>query len=159
MLTRKTKYALRALVRLAQAKGGAPTQTSSIASLERIPKRFLEQILLELKAEGLVESVRGRHGGYALAVPASDISMARVVRAVDRPIALLPCVSITAYERCEECVDEASCVLRRVVKRVHAASVAILEHTTLAMLVADLPDDASPEASAHLHLPILTESR
>ena len=102
MISQKAKYALRALLSLAKADGGSPVQISDIAREQAIPKKFLEQILLEMKKERLVESRRGKQGGYLLARPAADIPFGEVLRLIDGPLAPLPCLSQTAYRRCED---------------------------------------------------------
>lgn len=134
MLTNKAKYALRAMVDLA-AQGGSdrrPLFIGDIATRQDIPRRFLENILLELRNHGFVVSHRGKSGGYALARSADLISFADIIRAIDGPLALTPCTSRTAYQRCEDCKDEATCALRRTLIKVRDASAEILEGTTLA---------------------------
>ena len=112
MISRQAKYALRALIALARIKPGSAVQTSDIATGEKIPKKFLEQILLRLKNQGMVQSRRGNRGGYALLKPASDITFAQVLRTIDGPIAPLPCLSQTAYRRCDDCGGQArSCIV------------------------------------------------
>ncbi|MFZ2030776.1 MAG: Rrf2 family transcriptional regulator [Vitreimonas sp.] len=136
MLTNKAKYALRAMIDLA-AEGGldsweSPAFIGDIARRQEIPRRFLENILLELRKEGLVISHRGKHGGYALARTPQKISFADIIRVIDGPLAFTPCTSKTAYERCEDCIDEAACAIRKPLKAARAASAQILEHATLA---------------------------
>jgi Rrf2 family protein len=132
MLTSKAKYALRAMIDLAATGGQRPAFIGDIAARQEIPRRFLENILLELRKHGLVVSHRGKNGGYALARPPENISFADVIRAMDGPLALAPCASRTAYQRCEDCKDEAICAIRRVLLEVRDASALILERTTLA---------------------------
>ena len=136
MLTNKAKYALRAMIDLA-AEGGLedwdrPAFIGDIARRQDIPRRFLENILLELRKEGFVVSHRGKHGGYALARTPARISFADVIRVIDGPLAFTPCTSKTAYERCDDCPDEAACALRRPLKAARAACAQILEQATLA---------------------------
>ena len=136
MLTNKAKYALRAMIDLA-AEGGLddwdrPAFIGDIARRQDIPRRFLENILLELRKDGLVVSHRGKHGGYALARTPQKISFADVIRVIDGPLAFTPCTSKTAYERCEDCPDEATCAIRKPLKAARAASAQILEQATLA---------------------------
>jgi Rrf2 family protein len=131
MLSMKAKYGLRALVALARDHGKGPVLIADLAASEMIPKKFLELILLDLKRKGILESKKGRGGGYNLNRPPSRISIGDVIRALDGPIALLPCVSQTAYKRCDECVDELTCGIRLVMKDVRDASVAIFDGTTL----------------------------
>jgi Rrf2 family protein len=135
MLTMKTKYALKALAQLATAADGQPLQIADIAEQEQIPRKFLEAILAELKNHGFLRSRKGRGGGYLLAKPADTISLASVIRVLDGPIAPVPCLSRTAYRPCDGCKDEATCAVRLVLKDAHAASLQVLESTTLADMV------------------------
>jgi Rrf2 family protein len=131
MLSQKAKYALRAMLELAEARPGEALLISEIAERQRLPKKFLEQILLELKRRGLVQSKRGKNGGYALLKPASTISFGEVIRIVDGPMAPLPCLSRTAYRRCADCLDEATCKIRRVFAVTHDATAKVLDQTSL----------------------------
>ncbi len=135
MLTMKTRYALKALAVIAQGAGREPTLMSHIAQCENIPKKFLEAILRELKQQGLLTAQRGRGGGYLLKQPPEDISLADVIRALDGPIAPVPCLSRTAYRRCDECKSEHACGVRLVFKDLHNATANVLEQTTIADLV------------------------
>ncbi len=140
MISQKAKYALRALVALARQPPGKPVFIGDIAEAQAIPKKFLEQILLELKHHGLVVSRRGKAGGYGLLRPADTISFGEVLRIVDGPIAPLPCLSKIAYRRCEDCKEEASCEIRRVFAQVADVTRAVLDRTTIADAVgANLP--------------------
>lgn len=135
MLTSKAKYALRAMIDLAaQSDGGPrlPIFIADIAARQDIPRRFLENILLELRKHGLVVSHRGKAGGYALARAPDLITFADIIRAIDGPLAMTPCSSRTAYQRCEDCKDEATCAIRKALMKVRDASAVILESTTLA---------------------------
>jgi Rrf2 family protein len=153
MLSQKAKYALRALLALAKAPRGETVLISEIAATHQIPRKFLEQILLDLKNHGLVQSWRGRSGGYALLRAASDISFGQVLRIIDGPLAPLPCVSDLAYRKCIDCQDEASCVLRRVFAMSHRATVAVLDGISIAaalegdMALADRSARMAPPAS------------
>ena len=120
---------------LATRYGEGPVLISEIAAAERLPRKFLELILLELKNHGVLQSKRARGGGYSLARPPDMISVAQVVRIADGPIALVPCVSRMAYRRCDECLDERSCGIRLVMKDVREATARILESTTLADMI------------------------
>lgn len=142
MISQKAKYALRALVALARAPHGKPLVISDIARSQRIPKKFLEQILLDLKHQGILDSRRGKGGGYVLLKPAHLISYGEVLRAIDGPIAPLPCLSITAYRRCADCIDEANCETRRVFADVAAQTRRVLDTTTIADAIAD-PEGAT----------------
>jgi Rrf2 family protein len=132
MISQKAKYALRALVSLCRARYGEPLMISQISKDQAIPKKFLEQILLELKRHGIVESRRGRLGGYVLLRPADRITFGEVLRLIDGPIAPLPCLSKIAYRRCLDCADEATCEIRHVFARVTLATREVLDKTTLA---------------------------
>ncbi|MGE0742735.1 MAG: Rrf2 family transcriptional regulator [Hyphomonadaceae bacterium] len=139
MLTSKAKYALRAMIDLATQTGPGPRRPffiGDIAARQDIPRRFLENILLELRKHGLVVSHRGKAGGYALAKAPDLITFADIIRAIDGPLALTPCTSRTAYQRCEDCKDEVTCTLRKTLIRVRDASAQILENTTLAQAAA-----------------------
>ena len=131
MLSMKAKYGLRALTVLARKYGTGPVLIADLAASEGIPRKFLELILLELKRKGILQSKKGKGGGYNLAKPPSMVSVGDVIRALDGPIALLPCVSQSAYRRCDECVDEMTCGIRHVMKEVRDATAAILDQTTL----------------------------
>jgi Rrf2 family protein len=131
MLSQKARYALRALYVLAAKPAGDPVMIADIAAEARVPRKFLEQILLDLKRRGIVHSYRGKHGGYALGRPPDKISFAEIIRAIDGPLALSPCVSVTAYRRCDDCIDEATCVTRKVLLAVRDATAGILESRTL----------------------------
>lgn len=132
MLTRKSKYGLKAMLELAREHGRGPVLISELAHQERIPKKFLESILLELKRRGLVHSRKGPHGGYHLGRTPDRISVGEVIRALDGPLALVSCVSQTAYAPCEECVTERDCAVRRLFQEVRDETARILDGTTLA---------------------------
>jgi Rrf2 family protein len=134
MMTMKAKYALKALGCLAARGVEQPLLISEIAEREGIPRKFLELILNELKQHGFLRSKKGRGGGYLLAKEPGRITIAAVLRVLEGPIAPVPCLSKTAYRRCEGCRDEGSCSLRRVLKDAYEASVEVLERTTVADL-------------------------
>ena len=138
MLSQKSHYALRALLVLAAHTEGKPLQIAEIADAGNIPKKFLEQILLELKKPGIVRSHRGRSGGYSLGRPAKDISFADVLRVTDGPLALTPCVSVLAYRKCDDCFDEAVCGIRKVMAVARDATAEILESRSLAQAAAQM---------------------
>lgn len=131
MITQKAKYALKALLALARAPEGRPCSIRDVAARENIPQSFLEQILIELRRAGLVESRRGKDGGYLLASDPATIGLGRVLRLVDGPLAPLPCLSRTAYRRCSDCRDEAACTVRRIFEEMYETTVAIMDRTTL----------------------------
>ena len=116
---------------LAQEAGRGPVLISELASREAIPKKFLEAILLELKRHGVVQSQKGRRGGYFLRREPADITFGEVIRVLDGPLATVPCVSQTAYMKCAECLDEQTCGVRLAMKEVRDATARILDHTTL----------------------------
>jgi Rrf2 family protein len=135
MITNKTKYALKALYRLATLPQDEPILIAELAELEQIPRKFLELILVELKQHGILKSRKGRGGGYSLAKAPKDISLADVLRITDGPLAPVPCLSKTGYERCGECQDEVSCAVRLGFKDPYGEYVRSLENTTLADMV------------------------
>lgn len=135
MLSKKAKYGLTALIHLARNQNKGPVLISVLASEGRIPKKFLELILLELKNEGILQSKKGKGGGYSLARPAELIRIGHVVRVMDGPLAPIACVSETAYEKCVECTDEKTCPIRVVMKQVRDAIANILDSTTLSELI------------------------
>jgi Rrf2 family transcriptional regulator, cysteine metabolism repressor len=128
-LSRKGEYALRAMIVLGQEYGGSPVQIREIAERESIPKKFLEQILLELKRSGLLESIRGAGGGYRLIKPPDEITLAKVIRIIDGPLAPLSCVSQVAHVKCPE---QEGCGLYKVMKDVRDAIADVLENVTVA---------------------------
>lgn len=132
MLSRKSKYGLKALLVLAQQDGSGPVLVSDIASHEAIPKKFLEAILLDLNRGGVVQSKKGKGGGYFLRRAPAEITFGEVIRLLEGPLALVPCVSQTAYSTCAECVDERTCGVRLAMKDVRDATARILDHLTLA---------------------------
>ncbi|QLH38387.1 MAG: Rrf2 family transcriptional regulator [Defluviicoccus sp.] len=142
MITHKTKYALKALMVLADEKTGEAEalRIEEIAERSGAPKRFLEHILLDLKRAGLIGSRRGRKGGYELIKEPMYVSLAEVLRLIDGPLAPLPCLSRRAYQRCEDCKDEKTCRVRAVFKGFYAAYILMIESLTLA----DLQEDAQP---------------
>jgi len=132
MLHNKTKYALKALQVLAKEYGQGPVLISEIARREKISPKFLELILLELKNHGILQSKKGKGGGYFLARPPQSVSVGHIIRIMEGPLAPIPCVSRTAYMRCAECRDERTCGIRIIMKDVRDATAAILDSTTLA---------------------------
>ena len=132
MLSKKSKYGLKALLLLAQEAGHGPVLVADLAKREALPKKFLEAILLELKRHRLVESKKGKGGGYFLRLKPSEITFGDIIRALDGPLAAVPCVSETAYMPCAECLDERTCGVRLAMKKVRDATADILDHTTLA---------------------------
>jgi Rrf2 family protein len=131
MLSKKTQYALRALTYLGENYGNGPILISDIASEKNIPLKFLENILNELKKADILESKKGKGGGYYLKVPPKKISLAKVIRIINGPIALLPCVSLNFYKKCDDC-DEKHCGIRQMMTITRDATLKILEKKTLA---------------------------
>ncbi|MGV3636705.1 MAG: RrF2 family transcriptional regulator [Flavobacteriales bacterium] len=130
MLNKRTKYALHALMALAEAQEG-PMSAERIATAARIPRKFLEAILAELTKAGIILSRKGRGGGHQLARKPKDIRMAEVIRLFNGAIALVPCVSLNFYEPCAECPDEDTCVVHDIFLEVRIATVRMLEKATL----------------------------
>lgn len=137
MLSQKARYALRAALHLATKDPNEPQQIADIADAANVPRKFLEQILIELKRRGIVHSLRGRHGGYRLGRAPRDISFAEIIRVIDGPLALSPCASRTAYRRCEDCTDETTCAIRKSLIDVRNSTARILEQHSLADALAD----------------------
>jgi Rrf2 family protein len=135
MISQKAKYALKALTVLAEEYGKGPVLIAEIAEREQIPRSFLELILLELKNHRFLDSRKGRGGGYFLARPPTLISAGQVLRAIEGPLAPLPCASRTAYRKCEECRDERTCAVRLLMCDVREATARILDSTTLTDLL------------------------
>src|SRR5450432_1195956 len=133
-LSKRTQYSFRAPYPLARHYGQGPTLISQLAEDEAIPKKFLEQILLSLKNLGLVSSKKGKGGGYQLAQPPDQITLASVIRMMEGPLAPLPCASETRFRKCDECVDIETCGTRMVMREVRDAIATILDSTTLAMV-------------------------
>jgi Rrf2 family protein len=150
MLSQKTRYALKALLELSALPAGATLSSAAISARRLIPVKFLESILVELKRGGLVRGQRGRSGGYQLAQSAEIISFGTVVRQMEGPLALLPCVSVTQYRRCPDCTDDRTCELKRIFREVRNSSAAILDGWTLADArgKAALPDLRAGAAAA-----------
>ena len=135
MLSKKTRYAIKALVILGKNFGEAPMQISKIASEEHIPKKFLEQILLDLRNAGLLYSKKGAGGGYGLVKDPAEIFVVQALRLTGGPVALLPCVSLNFYQKCDECSNEATCGVRDVFLEVRNATLKILSETSIADII------------------------
>lgn len=134
MITQKMKYALKALLELAdEARRDSPQALTieEIATRSGTPKRFLEHILLDLRKAGVVASIRGRSGGYSLLKAPRDVSISELLRRIDGPIAPLPCLSRSAYQPCDDCDDEAACRIRKVFAEVFWSYLLIIESLTL----------------------------
>ena len=134
-LSKKTRYAMLALTRLAREYGNGAIMISQIAKSENLPQRFLENILLELKNLGILGSKLGKSGGYYLLKPPNEIRLSEIVRHFEGTIALMYCVSEKAYQPCEFCRDEVNCEIRKVFKEIRDTSYSILSRTTLEALI------------------------
>jgi Rrf2 family protein len=134
ILSKKTRYAIVALTRLAREYGRGPIQIKEIAESEKIPQSFLENILLELRKMGILGSKLGKSGGYYLLKKPEEVNLAEIVRHFEGTIALMYCVSERAYQPCEFCKDESICEIRKVFKEVRDTTYDILNRTTLKAL-------------------------
>lgn len=149
MVSKKTKYALKALMYLANEQREGSVRVEDLAQDENIPRKFLEVILLTLRNHGVLQSKKGKGGGYQLGRPPGAISIGEVVRIFDGPLAPVPCASETAYRKCDECSDENTCGIRIVMKEVRDSIAAILDGTTLADLVKRV-EEAKSKATGSL---------
>jgi Rrf2 family protein len=138
MLNKKTQYALQALMFLAEQRNYEPVLIAEISIKKKIPLKFLESILLQLKKEGILESKKGKKGGYFLSLPPSSIPLSKIIRILQGPIAMLPCVSLYFYERCENC-DEKKCGLHDTMVLVRDATLKLLDYKTVADIAQLLP--------------------
>ena len=134
MLSKKSQYAFKALAYLTEKFNQGPVLISEISTKKKVPLKFLENILLELKKAGILESKKGKGGGYFLKKDPAQIKVATIVRLVNGPIAMLPCVSLYFYERCKNC-DEENCVLHDMMLEVRDATLSILEQRVLTDLL------------------------
>ncbi len=145
MITQKMKYALKALLALADEAAQEQPKALTIEEIAKrsgTPKRFLEHILLEVRNAGVIASTRGRSGGYSLIKPPAEVSISALLRTIDGPIAPLPCLSRSAYQRCEDCTDEASCRIRKIFAEVFWSYLVLIDSLTLAdMLRSDAVAD------------------
>ncbi len=132
MLSKKTKYGIKALTYIAKKKCAEPVSISEIATNENISQKYLEAILLSLKKAEILSSKKGKQGGYFLLQSADKIIMSKVIRTLEGPIAMLPCVSLNFYEKCEDCPDENTCSVHKLTIQVRDSTLRILENTTLA---------------------------
>jgi Rrf2 family protein len=145
MLSQRSRYALKALLHLATVEHEDPVSIGSIAEATGVSRKFLEAILNDLKREGLLDSTRGKHGGYRLALPAEQISFARIIRASEGPLALFPCASVNFYRPCPDC-DVEHCTLRRVLASARESVAGVLEGTSLAVALEKGKEGAAPYA-------------
>lgn len=136
MLSKKSKYAIKALVALAkQENKGLPVRIAEISEQENIQKKFLEAILLDLRKHGILGSKMGINGGYYLLKKPSDIYLTQVIRLTDGPIAIIPCASLNFYEKCDDCEDEAVCGIRKVMTDLRVASLGVLSYNSIADII------------------------
>jgi len=135
MLSKKAKYAIHALVKLAKEYRKGPMLIRDIAESENIPQKFLENILLELKNVGIVASRKGKGGGYYLLKSPAEVNLAMIIRLFDGAIGMIPCVTYIYYEKCEECQDENICGVRAVFKEVRDLTVELLKKSTLEEII------------------------
>ncbi len=135
MLSKKCKYAIHALVYLAERYQQGPVHIQEIAENQNIPKKFLEAILLELRNARILHSKKGKGGGYYLYKKPEEVNLIEIIRLMDGAIALLPCVSLNYYEPCEECRDEKTCGIRDTFLGVRDETLQILQGSTLAKIV------------------------
>lgn len=131
MLTQKTRYALRALLYLVEEGHGGAIQLQQISDTQKIPRKFLELIMLDLKALGIIKSVRGPKGGYRLARHPRGISFGEIVRGLEGPISLVPCASVNFYKKCNDCHDEETCAIRRLFMQVRDRNTDLLNSVSL----------------------------
>ena len=135
MLSKRSKYAIKAVLALARPRKTEAVRIADLARAEQIPKKFLEGILLTLRNNGLLQSRKGQQGGYLLARPPGDIYVGQIVRLLDGPLAPIPCASETAYIRCADCPDESRCAVRITMRAVRDATAAILDNTSVQLLL------------------------
>jgi Rrf2 family protein len=148
MLSQKTRYAIRALQHLADRFGDGPIQLNEIADAQKIPAKFLTVILSEMSREGIVATMRGRDGGYWLAIPPVDIGYGDIIRLTRGSLALVPCASRFAYEKCKHCIEEGDCRLRSLMLRVRDETALVLDKITLADPIALEPAHVTACGSA-----------
>ena len=134
MLSKKTKYGIKALTYLSKQETHVPVRIATISESENISLKFLETILLSLRKNGLLGSKKGKGGGYYLLKAPKDISMTEVMRVLEGPIAMIPCVSLNFYEKCQDCPDENACAVNKIMLKVRDNTLEIFRNTTLADL-------------------------
>ena len=132
MLSKKTKYGLKALTFLASQEDMKPVQIAEIARRENISQKFLETILLSLRKTGFLASKKGKGGGYYLIKEPDEVLMTDVMRVLEGPIAMVPCVSLNFYEKCDDCPDEGVCSVNKLMLKVRDANLLVYRNTTLA---------------------------
>ncbi len=135
MLSKKTKYGLKALAFLARQENTTPVQIATIAESENISLKYLESILLTLRKSGFLGSKKGKGGGYYLIKSAQDIKLAPVMRILEGPIAMVPCVSLNFYEKCNDCPDENACAVYNLMIEVRDSTLNIFNNKSLSDLI------------------------
>jgi len=135
MLLKKTKYALHALEYLGKKRDNTPILISEISEQKKIPRKFLEVILLELKSLEIVSSKKGKGGGYFLIKEPKDISLAVIIRSFNGPISLVPCISKNYYKKCDDCIDETLCGISKVMLEVRDQTLKVFENQTLEHII------------------------
>lgn len=135
MLSKKTKYGLKALTYLASQEKNTPVQIAEIAHHENISQKFLESILLSLRKTGFLGSKKGKGGGYYLIKDPKEVLMTDVMRILEGPISLVPCVSLNFYEKCDDCPDEATCSVNKLMLKIRDANLEVYRNNTLADLI------------------------
>ena len=134
MLSKKTKYGIKALTFIARNQGDVQVQVGVIANHEQIPQKFLENILLTLRKSGLLGSKKGKHGGYYIRKDPKDILMTEVMRVLEGPIAMIPCVSLNFYEKCNDCLNEDACDVHKLMLQVRDSTLEVFRNISLADL-------------------------
>ncbi len=132
MLTKRTKYGLKALVYIARQEGEDLIKSSQIAVSESLSPKFLENIMVSLRKSGILGSKKGQNGGYYLRKKPSEIEMVDVIRILEGPISLVPCVSLNYYEKCDDCQDEQTCRVHHLMAKLRDSSLSVLQSNTLA---------------------------
>ncbi|TMM32170.1 Rrf2 family transcriptional regulator [Polaribacter aestuariivivens] len=134
MLSKKTKYGIKALTYLAKQENKTPVQIATISKSENISLKFLESILLTLRKNGVLGSKKGKGGGYYLLKDPSEIQMTSIMRILEGPISMVPCVSLNFYEKCDDCPDENACAVHNLMLEVRDSTLQIFRNTSLADL-------------------------
>lgn len=147
MLSQKTRYAIRAMQHLADRYGEGPVRLAEIAAAQKIPANFLTTILSELSRFGIVASQRGKDGGYRLAIPPIDITYGDLIRVMRGSLALVPCASRFAHEKCRNCVEEGDCRTRALMLQVRDETARILDSIRLSDQIQPVPAELGLEES------------
>jgi len=151
-ISKRTQYGLKAVLNLASRHGKGPVLIATLAEEETIPVKFLELILLDLKSRGVLNSKKGKGGGYELSRPPSTITVGSLIRMMEGPLAPLPCASETAFKACAECPDVESCGTRIIMRQVRDAIADVLDKTTLADLLRQMREIKQREPALMYHI-------